>query len=183
MPSGRTTLRAAFVIGALACAGLLGYGYWLQYAQGLDPCPLCLVQRGFFYAVGGVFLLGALHGPARAGAWVYAALVVLFAAGGAAAAGRQVWLQHLPAEKVPACGPDLFFMLENFPLAQTLQKLIQGTGECAVVDWSFLGLSIAGWALVWFAGLALYAIVIATRTKSGSEPDYVPFPEVEGKYR
>jgi disulfide bond formation protein DsbB len=183
MDSGRTTMRAAFVIGALACAGLLGYGYWLQYAQGLEPCPLCLVQRGFFYAVGAIFLLGALHDPGRAGTWVYAALVTLFAAGGAAAAGRQVWLQHLPADKVPQCGPDLFFMLENFPLAQTLEKLVKGTGECAAVDWTFLGLSIAGWALLWFVGFALYAIVIAARRKSGSEPDYAPFPEVEGKYR
>lgn len=183
MPSARTTTRLGFLMGALACASLLGYGYYLQFVQGLEPCPLCLVQRGFFYAVGGIFLLGALHGPGRAGARVYAALVTLFAAGGAAAAGRQVWLQHLPPEKVPACGPDLFFMLENFPLAHTLEKLVKGTGECAVVDWTFLGLSIAGWALLAFIGLAAWAIALAARAKSGSEPDYAPFPEVEGRYR
>jgi disulfide bond formation protein DsbB len=76
--------------------------------------------------------------------------------GGAAAASRQVWLQHLPADKVPQCGPDLFFMLENFPLSRTLTTLFSGTGECAVVDWTFLGLSIAEWSLLWFVALALY---------------------------
>jgi len=116
--------RLAFAAPALICAALLGYGYYLQYVQGLEPCPLCMVQRGFFYLVTIVFAIAALHAPQRVGTWIYAVLVVLFAVGGAAAAGRQVWLQHLPADKVPQCGPDLFFMLENMPLSRTLQKLI-----------------------------------------------------------
>ncbi len=91
--------------------------------------------------------IAALH-PLR----IYAGLAAFFALGGAAAAGRQVWLQHLPPDKVPQCGPDLFFMLENFPLSRTLKTLVAGTGECAVVDWTFLGLSIAEWSLLWFAG-------------------------------
>jgi disulfide bond formation protein DsbB len=152
------TFRRGAALGALVCALLLGYGYYLQYVRGLQPCPLCLVQRGFFYAVLIAFLLGALHGKVR---WLYASLVMLFAAGGATAAGRQLWLQSLPPDKVPQCGPDLYFMLENFPLSRTLEKLITGTGECAVVDWSFLGLSIAGWSLVWFVILALYAVWLA----------------------
>jgi protein dithiol:quinone oxidoreductase len=152
------TFRRGAALGALVCAVLLGYGYYLQYVGGLQPCPLCLVQRGFFYAVLIVFLLAAVHGKLR---WLYASLVMLFAAGGVAAAGRQVWLQSLPPDKVPQCGPDLYFMLENFPLSRTLEKLITGTGECAVVDWTFLGLSIAGWSLVWFVILALYAVWLA----------------------
>ena len=152
------TFRRGAALGALVCALLLGYAYYLQYAKGLQPCPLCLVQRGFFYAVLIAFVLGALHGRIR---WLYASLVMLFAAGGAAAAGRQVWLQSLPPDKVPQCGPDLYFMLQNFPLSRTLEKLITGTGECAVVDWTFLGLSIAGWSLVWFVILALYAAGLA----------------------
>ena len=124
---------------------------------------MCLAQRGFFYAVMLMFVLGALHAPGRIGAAIYGALVLLFAAGGAATASRQVWLQHLPADQVPQCGPDLFFMLENFPLAQTLQKLFTGTGECAAVDWSFLGLSIAGWSLAWFAIFCVYAAWLAMR--------------------
>ena len=149
--------RAAFGLGALVCVGLLAFAYYLQYVQGLEPCPLCMVQRGFFYAVMVLFIVAALHGPRGWGAWVYTGLITLFALGGAATAGRQVWLQHLPPDKVPQCGPDLFFMLENFPLARTLEKLFYGSGECAVVDWKFLGLSIAGWSLVWFIVLALYA--------------------------
>ena len=159
------TFRRGAALGAVVCALLLGYGYYLQYVKGLEPCPLCLVQRGFFYAVLIVFAIAALHGRMR---WLYASLVMLFAAGGTAAAGRQVWLQSLPPDKVPQCGPDLYFMLQNFPLSRTLEKLITGTGECAVVDWSFLGLSIAGWSLVWFVILALYAAWLALRSRSAS---------------
>ena len=149
--------RLAFGLGALACIALLAYAYYLQYVTGLEPCPLCMVQRGFFYAVLALFVLAALHGPRGRGGVVYAALITLFALGGAATAGRQVWLQHLPPDKVPQCGPDLFFMLENFPLGHTLEKLFYGSGECAAVDWKFLGLSIAGWSLVWFIALSIYA--------------------------
>jgi disulfide bond formation protein DsbB len=137
--------RVAFGLGAAVCIGLLAFAYYLQYVKGLEPCPLCMVQRGFFYAVLALFVLAAIHGPRGRGVWIYAALIALFALGGAAAASRQLWLQHLPPDKVPQCGPDLFFMLENFPLARTLEKLFYGTGECAAVDWKFLGLSIAGW--------------------------------------
>src|SRR6185295_17243633 len=155
--------RAGFAAGAAVCAALLGFGYYLQYARGLEPCPLCHVQRGFFYAVMAVFILATVHGPRRTAGIVYGVLVALFAAGGAAAASRQVWLQHLPADKVPQCGPDLFFMLENMPLQQTLTKLVAGTGECAKVDWTFLGLSIAEWSLGCFVALALYAVWLALR--------------------
>ena len=152
------TDRRAFALAALACALLLAYGYFLQHVQGLEPCPLCLVQRAFFYAVLAVCLAGAWHGR-----WprFYSSVAGVFAAGGAAAAARQVWLQHLPADKVPQCGPDLFFMLENFPLSRTFNTLFSGTGECAVVDWTFLGLSIAEWSLLWFVALALYFVWIA----------------------
>ena len=155
--------RLRFVAGATVCAALLGFGYYLQYVQGLEPCPLCMVQRGFFYVVMALFILAALHAPGRVGTAIYSALIVLFAAGGAAAASRQVWLQHLPPDRVPECGPDLFFMLENLPLSRTLEKLFHGSGECAAVDWTFLGLSIAGWSLAWFIALAVYALWLAAR--------------------
>lgn len=157
--------RTLFSLGALACALLLGSGYYLQYFQGQDPCPLCLVQRGFYYAFGAVFLAAALHDPARAGAIAYSIAGLVFALGGGGVAARQVWLQHLPPERVPACGPDLFYMLENFPLARTLEKLFVGSGQCAEVKWRFLGLSIAEWSLAWFAALALTAIWVAARPR------------------
>jgi disulfide bond formation protein DsbB len=158
--------RAAYGIGALVCLALLGYAYYLQYVEHLEPCPLCMVQRGFFYAVLALFILAAIHAPRGWGARVYSAFITLFALGGAAAAGRQVWLQHLPPDKVPQCGPDLFFMLENFPLGRTLEKLFYGSGECAAVDWKFLGLSIAGWSLVWFIALAIYAWFAARQRRA-----------------
>jgi disulfide bond formation protein DsbB len=157
------SFRLAAGLGAAVCGLLLAFGYYLQYVEGLDPCPLCLVQRGFFYAVMGIFILAALHAPLGAGRIVYGSLAALVAAGGLAAAARQVWLQHLPPDKVPQCGPDLYFMLENFPLSRTLQTLISGTGECAVVDWTFLGLSIAEWSLGWFGALLVYALWLAVR--------------------
>jgi protein dithiol:quinone oxidoreductase len=150
------SLRFALV--ALVCALLLGFGFYLQYGKGLEPCPLCLVQRGFFMAVMTVCIVAAVHAPGRRGTLLYGLAAALFAAGGAAVAARQVWLQHLPADKVPQCGPDLYFMLENFPFSRTLKTLISGTGECAAVDWTFLRLSIAEWSLVWFAALFLYSL-------------------------
>jgi protein dithiol:quinone oxidoreductase len=163
MTSIRPTTRQIFALPALLCAVLLAYGYFLQYVQGLNPCPLCMVQRLFFYAVIIVCVVAAVHGPRRAGTVVYATLMGLFALGGAATAARQVWLQHLPPDQVPQCGPDFFFMLENFPLTQTVQKLFRGSGECAAVDWTFLGLSIAEWSLAWFIGLVVYALWLALR--------------------
>ena len=157
--------RLWFALGALACAGLLVYALVLQYFQGQDPCPLCLVQRAFFTLVMVAFVIGAVHNPGRAGTVAYALLGLLAAAGGFAVATRQVWLQLLPKDQVPACGPDLYFMLQNFPLSRTLEKLFTGTGECAEVKWRLLGLSIAEWSLVWFTALALYALWIAARSR------------------
>lgn len=151
--------------GAAACAALLACGYYLQYFEGQDPCPLCLLQRGFYYGIGIVLLAGAIHGPGRLGARLYAIAAFAFAAGGLATAARHVWLQHLPPEQVPACGPDLFFMLDNLPLGRTLQLLLRGSGQCAEVHWRFLGLSIAEWSLAWFAILAGYAVWLGIRTR------------------
>jgi disulfide bond formation protein DsbB len=156
-----------FGLAALACALLLAFGFYLQYGKGLEPCPLCLVQRGFFMAVMAVCIIAALHGPRRAGAILYGLLAAAFALGGAAVAARQVWLQHLPPDKVPQCGPDLFFMVENFPLSRTLKTLISGTGECAKVDWTFLRLSIAEWSLLSFAALFLYSFWLMRSRRRG----------------
>ena len=150
--------RAGAALAAGGCAALLGYGFWLQYGEGQVPCPLCYIQRGFFMLVMAVLAVAALHGPGRFGRIAYGGFAALFAAGGAAVAARQVWLQHLPKDRVPQCGPDLFFMLDNLPLSRTWQKLVQGSGECAEVGWRFLGLSIAEWSLACFIALFLYSL-------------------------
>jgi disulfide bond formation protein DsbB len=159
------SFRQIAVAVTVACAGLLGYGYYLQYFDGQDPCPLCLLQRGFYYAIGITFVIAAVHGPARLGRRIYAFAGFLLALGGGGVATRQVYLQHLPPEQVPACGPDLFYMLDNFPIARTLQMLLRGSGQCAEVHWRFLGLSIAEWSLVWFALFAVAALYLALRKK------------------
>lgn len=145
----------------LACAALLGYGLYLQHVVGLEPCPLCVFQRVAFIALGLVFLIAALHGPRRAGATVYAVLGFAAAATGAGVAGRHVWLQNLPADQVPACGPGLQYMLEQFPFSRMIEKVLSGSGECANVDWNFLGLTIPGWALLWFVLLGIWIVALA----------------------
>ncbi len=153
MPSSRILNLAGFI----ACALLIAFAYYLEYVQGLEPCPLCMAQRLAVIAVGLVLLVAALHNPAVLGRRVYAGLTLLFAGAGAALAGRQLWLQSLPADQVPACGPGLDYMLEVFPLSEVVLMMIKGTGDCAEVDWTFLGLSIAGWTFIWFALFILFA--------------------------
>jgi disulfide bond formation protein DsbB len=154
------SFRLAAGIAAAVCAGLFGFGLYLQYGQGLEPCPLCLVQRAFFILAMASFLAGAMHGRHPR---LYGIPAALFALGGAATATRQVWLQHLPKDQLPACGPDLAFMLENFPLGRMLRELFRGSGQCAEVDWTFLGLSIAEWSLAWFVALAAWGLWLALR--------------------
>jgi len=136
------------------CAGLIGFGLYLQHALGLEPCPLCILQRYAFVAAGLVGLVAALHGPgSRAGQRAYAVLLAVMALAGLGVAARQVWLQHNPPP-VAECGPRLEYMIEAFPLTQLLPALFQGSGDCAKVVWTFLGLSIPEWSLACFLGLA-----------------------------
>ena len=160
------TPRLGYLVGLLVCGGLIGFALYLQHVQGQDPCPLCILQRIAFIGMMAVFAVGVLHGPRRRGAIVYSTLAVIIAVIGGGIAGRQVWLQSLPKDKVPACGPGLEYMLDRFPLAKALEKILAGSGECAEVGWRFLGLSIAGWSLVWFIVLGGFAIVIAMRART-----------------
>lgn len=148
------TPRLLFAATALACAGLLAYGYYLQYHDGLEPCPMCIFQRLCFMGVLVICAIGAIHGPRGAGRLVYGGLTVLVALVGGGIAARQVWLQHLPEDRVPACGPGLEYMLEMYPLADVIRKALRGSGDCALVDWTFLGLSIAEWSLACFTLVA-----------------------------
>lgn len=163
MKISELSFRQMAAAGAAACAALLAYAYYLQYFEGQDPCPLCLLQRGAYYGIGLVLLAGAIHAPGRLGARLYAGGALAFALGGVVTATRQVWLQHLPKDQVPACGPDLFYMMDNFPLARTLQLLLRGSGQCAEVHWTFLGLSIAEWSLACFVLFALTTLWLAVK--------------------
>ena len=156
--------RALFAAGTLLCAGLMAAALYLQHVLRLDPCPLCIFQRIFVIALGAVMLVAAIHDPRGTGRRVYGALVTLLAALGVAVAGRHVWLQHLPADQVPECGPGLEYMLDAFPLGEALSMVFRGSGECAEVQWTFLSLSIPEWTLLIFLGLTAFGIwLLATR--------------------
>ena len=156
--------RWIYLVIFLACLGLMGFGLYLQHVERLEPCPLCILQRYAFVLVGSISLVAAIHGPRKAGAWVYGPLLVLSAGSGAAIAARQAWLQHHPP-KVLDCGPDLAYLLESLPLTQVLPKVFKGEGDCAAVVWSFLGLSIAEWALAWFVAFIAAAILALMLTR------------------
>jgi len=155
------TPRIGYIAGFLTCVGLLCFALYLQYFQQQDPCPLCILQRVVFLALMLVFLIAAIHGPGRVGGIVYGGVLFVVASTGAVIATRHVWLQHLPKDQVPACGPGLEYMFKNFPLSRALGKVLSGSGECAEVGWKFLGLSIAGWSLVWFLVFGLFAVYLA----------------------
>jgi disulfide bond formation protein DsbB len=146
-----------------ACAGLMAYALYAQYFLDLAPCPLCVFQRVSVIALGIIFLVATLHNAGRVGSVMYALLLLLAAAGGVVAAGRHVWLQNLPPDKVPACGPGLDFMLDAFPLAEALKMVFSGSGECAEVSWSLLGLSMPAWVLIAVSLLGLYGVVANLR--------------------
>jgi len=144
--SPRQTFLALFAF----CAGLLGYGLYLQHYQGLEPCPLCILQRYAFVGIALFALLGGLFNPRGIVLKLWSALISITAIAGGGVSIRQSWLQHNPPE-VSTCGPDLNYMISHFPLSDTLPKLFHGEGDCSKVDWSLLGLSMAEWALVCFA--------------------------------
>lgn len=153
------TFRQLCFLGLAACIGCMAFVVvYIQHVLGLEPCPLCVAQRVAMVATATAFLLAALHAPRGGGRWVYAGLTALLAAAGAGIAGRHVWLQGLPPDQVPACGPTLEYLMQMLPFLEVIRTLLRGDGNCAVIDWTFLGLSLPGWSLVGFTGLALYAL-------------------------
>ena len=134
----------------VAVIGLMSFGLYLEHVKYLDPCPLCITQRLFYIMIGLFALVGLVAFRSRLVQRIAASLMFLSAIGGIVTAGRQVWLQHLPADQVPACGPGLQYWLDNNPMLETLSLLFKGDGNCAEVKWQFLGLSIGEWSLAWF---------------------------------
>src|SRR6266566_5301168 len=146
------------VYGAIffACVALMGFALYLQHAQALEPCPMCILQRYAVIAIGVVALIAMLHAPRGWGLGVYCVLVALLAIAGGGVALRHSWLQHFPNPS-QTCGADLGYLLE-LPFSRAWPAIFRGTGECSAVQWSFLGLSIPEWALVWFAVFLLVVV-------------------------
>ena len=153
----------AWALSIVCVICLLGFGYYLQYVEYLDPCPLCITQRLFYMLVGLFSFLALLAYRYRRVQQVLSVFFMLSAVGGLATAGRQVWLQHLPKDQVPECGLGLQHWLENEPLLNTISLLFKGDGNCAEVLWQFLGLSIGEWSLAWFVGLFVLGLVVFVR--------------------
>jgi disulfide bond formation protein DsbB len=140
--------RSANLVGALACGALLAYAYYAQFVMHLEPCPLCIFQRIGMLMIALVFAIAAAHDPAGWPRRLYAGLLALAALATVGVAVRQLYIQSLPPDSVPACGASLEFMLKVFPLTDVLVKVFTGSGECAKVDWRFLGLAMPAWVLI-----------------------------------
>lgn len=147
-----------FLFIAVSCAGLMAYALYNQYVEFLDPCPLCIFQRIAFIWMGIFALLAALHNPAGWGRKLYVWMITPGTILGVASAGRHIWLQGLPPGDVPECGPGLNYMLYNFPFREVLSSVLNGSGSCAEVSWTFMGMSMPMWTMVWYIGLGLLAI-------------------------
>lgn len=157
----RLSSRRVFALICLVCLGLLGFGLYLQHVVGLEPCPMCIVQRYTMVLMALVALLGAVLPGPRSHA-LPALGVVLLGAFGAFVAARQSWLQWYPPE-IASCGRDFYGMIESFPLQRAIPMIFRGSGDCAAIDWTFLGGSIANWSFLWFTALALVSLGLLVR--------------------
>jgi len=140
--------RQLNIAGFLACVGMMAYALYAEHVLMLMPCPLCVFQRMAVISLGIVFLLAAIHNPAGIGRRIYAVLIFIAAGAGVGVAGRHVWLQNLPPDKVPSCGPGFDYIIDSFPLSDALSLIFTGSGECASIDWQFLGLTMPTWVVI-----------------------------------
>jgi len=160
------TSRLFFLSIFIVCTSLLGFGLYLEHVVGLEPCPLCVFQRVAFIVIALLALIGAIHNPQKLFERIYTGLMLIASLCGAGIAGRQIWLQHLPEDKVPECGPGLEYMLDAFPFTDALRMVLSGSGECAEVQWTFLSFSIAEWSIVCFTCLTIACLTMLKRKKN-----------------
>jgi disulfide bond formation protein DsbB len=151
--------RLANAAGVAIVIALMGYALYEEHVVGLEACPLCILQRMAMISLGFVFAVAALHAPRGVGARVYAVLGALAALVGMGISGWHVRLQNLPPAEVPACGPGYDYIMDTFGWLQGLSMIFTASGECATVNWTFLGLSMPAWVFVWFVALGALAIV------------------------
>ncbi len=145
----------------LSCLALLGFGLYLQHVVGLEPCPMCIVQRYTMVLIAVVAAIGAAVSGRRTQV-ALAGLLAVLAIFGAFVAARQSWLQWYPPE-IATCGRDFYGMIENFPLQRAIPMIFKGSGDCTAIDWTFLGGSIANWSFLWFAAFALLGLALLWR--------------------
>jgi disulfide bond formation protein DsbB len=137
---------------------MMGFALYAEHVLLLSPCPLCVFQRVAVISLGIIFLVAALQNPSGWGRHVYAVLAFFAAAGGISIAARHAWIQSLPADQVPSCGPGLDYIIDSFPLFDALKMVFTGSGECADVVWEFLGLSMPAWVVVCLVVVGTFGI-------------------------
>ena len=152
--------RTGNLLGFSACAALIGYALFVQYVQGLEPCPLCILQRVAVMVVGALFLIAALHDPAERGARIYGVLIDLAALAGIVVAARHMWIMAQPPGSVAECGASLDYMMDVLPLHEVLMKVLSGSGECAKLDWQFAGLNMPTWVLMTLVALGTWGLAV-----------------------
>jgi disulfide bond formation protein DsbB len=161
----RWSFRSQCLAGFAACAALIAFAVYSQLQWGLEPCPLCIFQRIAFAGLGMVLLVAGLHAPRGAsGRRAYGVLGFLAASVGMGIAGRHVWLQLNPPP-IPACGPPLDFMRETMSTTHVIRRVLTGSGDCGNVDWTFLGLTMPAWSLLWFVLLGLFVLYAGFRRR------------------
>ncbi|MDG2375424.1 MAG: disulfide bond formation protein B [Woeseiaceae bacterium] len=153
--SGRRQLNLA---GFLACAGLMAYALYAEHVLLLTPCPLCVFQRMSVVALGIIFLIATMHNTGGWGRYVYTSLLAIASGAGIGVAGRHVWLQNLPSDQVPSCGPGFDYIIDSFPLSEALRLIFTGSGECASIDWQFLKLSMPAWVFISVTVVGLFGL-------------------------
>lgn len=160
--------RTINLLGVLICFGGLAFALYLQHYQNLEPCPMCIFQRVAMLGAGIAFYHGMLVAPRGTGRWFFALWAALASAIGAFIAGRHVWLQSLPEDQRPACGPTLDYLVDILPLREVVQTVLRGDGNCAKIDWTFLSLSLPFWTMLGFIALIIFSLLtpLVGRSKS-----------------
>ena len=159
------SFRGLNALGLLGCVAGMAFALFLEHVKHFEPCPMCIFQRVAMIATGLVFLVGMLHGPRGGGRWAYAILAALTSAIGAGIAGRQVWLQHLPADLVPACGPTLGYLMKMMPVSHVVEFVLKGEGSCAKIDAQWLGITLPEWTLFAFIGFVIFSLAMPKLAK------------------
>jgi disulfide bond formation protein DsbB len=154
------TRRTGNILGVFACVGLLAYALFVQYGLHLEPCPLCILQRVSVITAGALFLVAFLHDPGDRMARVYGVLIDLAALAGILIAARHIWIIEQPPGTVAECGASLDYMMDVLPLHEVLGKVLTGSGECAKIDWHFLGLNMPTWVLMCLVGIGMWGVLV-----------------------
>lgn len=162
----RWPFRVQYAAGFIVCVALLAYAYYEQFAEGIEPCPMCIFQRIAFLWMGLFFLVGAIHGPQQRGRKAYALLILLGACAGVAIAARHLWVQHQPPDPMAGCAPGWNYMVENFPLSKALKMAFTGHADCAQITWTLFGLSMPFWTLVCYVLLGGGAVWAGFRRRN-----------------